>query len=1202
MKATRSLARSLARARIVPLLAAMTLLSCTHDPLARQDVHDGPGVLLPVPGVADPGFPGGKRATLLVSDASIASLKQDLTAALDVGSDFDANAVVILNPTADRIPENGNCAPGNWRACLRVVRLTAPPGQATVNLLPGLPTINYDLSRVSIPPGSGSLAVGALGAVGVELAALDAKGNVAVESWTHQAAHLFPDPNTELRLRFSPGDMYVGGRLGSLGIWMPATLTPNLGEAINYCVAGGIKDFGEVVCDEILSGMNAELGKLSEYVPGTDAADFYCNKVTLITNIRRVRLWMGFIPRTIPGCVPDQFRWDLEWMQNAPAGHHYRQGCLNVDFALDARATAGHFDSSADIDVSAGIADCSGPVTAGCAIVNCPKIASEKAAEQVPDRVVPLLRDQLQGQLAPLFSYFGGPKSPYAGPATGPACNPLSDATCLAQIRWDHLPASLTRMSYGWFANAFASFDSTPAYQYPVVQVEPQCPSGSTFVEHPSGSDICVKCPNSPGPLACEYHAGSGECREVTFGLPCPTQWSLAKGIEFHYATDPDGDGKPSYQDNCPNTSNSSQADQDGDGIGDVCDDCPCTNGPDVDGDEVCATACNGPGDNCPTVANPNQENCNVDAEVARGAELLGDACDPVPCPRFAPVFKPAAIVGEIKSPLYVDVKVKQALDRIDVAPMGSRSKAASTLTEVPVEVTATHYRYCIDNLDVDARCFIDTAIADSWLNKAASAPQEDTTTLWHRVRMQGLGLGVPEGLRTYQTGADFWRAWDYAADFWEWKASSWGAPWVPDLVAAMNKNDPSVFFSFPGRFWVHASTAVGTTDLTNGTGLHALKVNPNQPADSQSNHYRPLTPFTKYAFYQAIGVIDLLFVDRECYWCGSALSVAPVDQCPHCTVEAVSELSSPVSRLVVKNGDGRLGVVSTSGALSPLRTSVGPSLAAKLGSPVLWVDQAEPSAYLGKSLVAPVSVALSTDGALVEQVFSAGGRLIGQGDLVRGPGDGIASLATSAANVQQSPTRSGFIPVYSRSRARVFLVGGSSASGRDVTFRPLEPDGQWQDVPPSELTLGTAVAATFNFTDGQLWVMDEIAGPLGTRVARVLTVDPDSGRSEVLGTFPRLGLFEQHFLRTDHDGAVLLFASSKKHHLNAVVRLDRKNGTLTPAAFRIRPRALALPPVIDAAGYWLVTSKTNGKLDVERLEQLSLVPALGLSQAGQCF
>lgn len=57
-----------------------------------------------------------------------------------------------------------------------------------------------------------------------------------------------------------------------------------------------------------------------------------------------------------------------------------------------------------------------------------------------------------------------------------------------------------------------------------------------------------------------------------------------------------------------------------------------------------------------------------------------------------------------------------------------------------------------------------------------------------------------------------------------------------------------------------------------------------------------------------------------------------------------------------------------------------------------------------------------------------------------------------------------------------------------------------------------------------------------------------------------------------------------------------------TPAAFRIRPRALALPPVIDAAGYWLVTSKANGKLDVERLEQLSLVPALGLSQAGQCF
>ncbi|MCC6899792.1 MAG: hypothetical protein IT377_12505 [Polyangiaceae bacterium] len=81
-----------------------------------------------------------------------------------------------------------------------------------------------------------------------------------------------------------------------------------------------------------------------------------------------------------------------------------------------------------------------------------------------------------------------------------------------------------------------------------------------------------------------------------------------------------------------------------------------------------------------------------------------------------------------------------------------------------------------------------------------------------------------------------------------------------------------------------------------------------------------------------------------------------------------------------------------------------------------------------------------------------------------------------------------------------------------------------------------------------------------------MLTVDPDTGQARVLGQWPRLGLFEQHCLRTDRDGAMLLFASSKKHQLDAVVRLELADGNLAPSGFRIRPRALALPPVVDAA------------------------------------
>ncbi|MCC6903255.1 MAG: thrombospondin type 3 repeat-containing protein, partial [Polyangiaceae bacterium] len=967
--------------------------ACTHDPLAAQDIDDGPGTLTPSQSVPDPTVPGGKRSTLFMSTASIGSLRTELSTVLDVGSSFDANALIILNPTAATVPPNG-CTAGPMRACLRLVRAgDADLMQFSANALPGLSSVSYDPSRVAFPPFSGSLLTSTLELVGIDLTETDSQGNVTPDSWTRRAAALFPASDTELAFRLSPAETRVGARAGKMGMWMPATLTPNFGYAENTCKTTGYGyegALGAETCTEIITGMNDKLGDLSEYVPGTEPSDFYCNEVSLYTRVHRIRLWLGLVPRTIPGCVPNMFNTQNDWMENVPGGHRYRQGCLAVDFALDAGASASSEDSSADIEVSANIHDCSSVVKFACNhLVNCPKKASKIAAEQVPSKVVPMLRKQLATQLAPLFSYAGGGSSPYAKPAAGAGCNALTSPACRAAIRDHHLPASLTRLSYGWFANAFASFSSTPSYQFPVVGVEVPCMSGFDLVEQPSGELACVKCPTN-----CSYDPKLGQCFDGW--VLCPMQYSLPQRIDLHYATDHDGDGVTTNKDNCPDTPNPSQADKDGDGIGDTCDLCPCTLGPDVDGDGVCAVACNGPGDNCPTVANASQENCNLEAEVARGAELLGDACDPVPCPRFTPNFT-SSQVGVHKGPLYTDVKMKQSLDYITVRPIGSRTKTASVLTEVPVAVAQTHYRYCIEDASQSAFCFANTAIDDSWLGKVSTAADEDTSTLWHRVTMNGLGLGVPEGQRTYQAGADFSRAWDYGTDFKAWRASAWGAAWIPDLVAAAAPSNTDVFFGFKGRFWVHAATGVGTTDLSQNTGLHALKSNPTQPADSQSNHYEELTPFSKYAFYQASGILDSLFIDRECHWCGAAVTFKPVDDCPYCTLEAVSELSSPVSRFVVKNGDGRVGVVSTSGALSPLRSSLSPSLAAKLGAAVVWVDQAEPSAYGGKSLVSPMSVGLSpVDGSLVEQVFSASGQLLGQADLVTDPGDGVPGLAAA--------------------------------------------------------------------------------------------------------------------------------------------------------------------------------------------------------------
>ena len=81
----------------------------------------------------------------------------------------------------------------------------------------------------------------------------------------------------------------------------------------------------------------------------------------------------------------------------------------------------------------------------------------------------------------------------------------------------------------------------------------------------------------------------------------------------YAQAMDADGDGVPDSTDNCPTVANPLQEDTDGDGIGDACD--PTPNG-DTDGDGVDNLA-----DNCPSVSNPLQEDTDGDG--------IGDACDP---------------------------------------------------------------------------------------------------------------------------------------------------------------------------------------------------------------------------------------------------------------------------------------------------------------------------------------------------------------------------------------------------------------------------------------------------------------------------------------------------------------------------------------------------------------------------------------------
>jgi hypothetical protein len=114
--------------------------------------------------------------------------------------------------------------------------------------------------------------------------------------------------------------------------------------------------------------------------------------------------------------------------------------------------------------------------------------------------------------------------------------------------------------------------------------------------------------------------------------------------LRFRPNRDADSDGVSDYYcDNCvppagtPPGSlmrfvNPDQRDRDGDGVGDACDVCP--DAPDSPGDsdaDGIPNSC----DNCRDHPNPDQANCNHDAEKGAGIAPRGDACDNRPCPQF---------------------------------------------------------------------------------------------------------------------------------------------------------------------------------------------------------------------------------------------------------------------------------------------------------------------------------------------------------------------------------------------------------------------------------------------------------------------------------------------------------------------------------------------------------------------------------------
>ncbi|MEZ4224673.1 MAG: thrombospondin type 3 repeat-containing protein [Polyangiaceae bacterium] len=1179
--------------------------------------------------VSDPTVLGGKRGSLTIDSGTVAELRTQLQALFNYG-DLSGNASLILSPMptfaglpACAIPGSKNpcCTLGTRHVCLQFRRepTNTIPGVSLFDPRPGWVTLDLDPARVWIPPGGSSVPWYAvaepLAPTAVDLSVLQSDGSLpAVDADPFfMLGRMVPGPDREFILRMHPADLKVETRNGQTGLWMPITLTPVDGVlALNSCTwkgPGSLADgtFGTTQCTKMLEEMHKKLAeKLGEY--GIDGSEVTCDGFEVLSAVLVLRFYLGLLPELVP-CSPDriyQVNPKTDWMRNVPFGERYRQSCLRVRPVVASGIRVAPYEGG-DVNIlHVKRLGCRDAIENACTFLpglDCVDEAVKNGAASAEKSIADQLSDTLGGQLLPFFAY-NGAGGPFDSVASPPGCDP-NTASCVSFIRKHGVPASLTALAYGWFAKAFGSQQGAGFAQFPVVGVEPHatCPGGYNRRPGrvPGEVDVCVLCLPDPVGYPCHYDQTSLRCLSNVPLATCPqVVVPTTTSVEFSYAVDPDADGVDEHLDNCPGTFNPAQTDTDGDGMGDACDACPCDeDGGDPDGDQVCNTACNGvAADNCPDVANPFQENCNLDAEVAREAEVLGDVCDPVPCPHFVAKTSTSVVPG---TSLNGKGEARTVLTSLRFRPFGSFDRAAATPTQKTATVPHTDYRHCIQDDSEGVNCFAKEAVDEVLLNPIV----ETKEGLWHSVQMQGRDVGAQEGNLFYHTNLSYSRTWCWNMDYERWRTTSWGQDWVPSLAgvdpslfpcvpAKDPVSEPSLPFSLPGRFWTHANTPIGTTDNTLGTGIHLLK-QPAVPANGLANHYEAVD-----AYHRSVnlnGPLPLEFfpvIDRDCPYCAPALGL-PARECTVCTLEALPELSERVSRVLAVLPSGDAGVLTTAGTIAPLRVPLSESLSASFAAGLSWVNQAEPSVNLGWGWSAPVAVGVVPDtGAVQEHVYSANGQLYSYADVlgtVIGPGPSLQS--TAAKHGPPANSEAEVVRVYSRSRGRIYHFGGAAAPllGQ-LTISILGEEG-FQSVGLDQ-ELGTVRAATYSHTDRLLWAVDELPTHWKHFVSRrLLTIDPESGHVQVILERKSLRHWFRPYLVTDRDGSVLLALSGKLAPKHLLLRFHREGTELQVETSKLRKGRLAMAPVVDGEGYWLVAHSPAKKKSpiVERLEALPLKP-----------
>ena len=682
------------------------------------------------------------------------------------------------------------------------------------------------------------------------------------------------------------------------------------------------------------------------------------------------------------------------------------------------------------------------------------------------------------------------------------------------------------------------------------------------LIAHVKESNVPVALRHSANWLATHNHTAETWWGEIDYSGPCDTN------------VDRDCDGwwdrnvpAGSNHDNCIYIANPDQADNNNDGVGDACQLCPFDPaGNDPDGDGVCTGTPLGGGlrsqDNCPAVQNANQANCNEEAErvkqrSAPSFEILGDACDPVPCPQTR-----ALATGQYKNPVggghpefggfYSGRVITDAIEALRVAPH-MKQPPTSTPVSRPLSDVVTSGRFCQDNKSAGYDCHADRNIRDSALDDFSSSTTEFASSAkpWHRVLLslnstnRDLGWHWP-----YNDTLAANHAWLYGQDWSFWSA---GAKIPPAQSSYVNIcGNTSLVGSgtcLDGALWYHGTTTVGRTANPYSQGLY-VGVHDGDIA----NHYFDIKPDRAYTTtYSGTGLQRAFFF---------LVDTLP-DPAPYESV-----LRARIRPLVAATASDAPRVVEDHGGSWDARAIISANLATELATAgTVWTSAVGPSGVATNLDRRVQAMAISADGTLVKDTI-----LYDQGTLKSAADLGYSSSSVAATNAP--PARTGFLSVLSRSVGGVFVIGGLGVDANQelADIHLWRPGVGWSTIIPT-IQFASARSATFSPADGNLWILEERRDSY-----TLLRISPWTGIAQSLGNWAHGTIWDQHFLTVDRDGQVLLVASSRQNRQTMFGRLRVDSGGL----YASQIDADSIPyttsaPIVDKDEYGVIVRDDTG-------------------------